>query len=421
MNLRTTGIFLTLGALLSGQARGQDSWGAPTAPPAGYYQPCPPGVPGPPGAPPGSSMYEQLLPDRHVFYDDDSRCDLTWKEAFAESYVRLDYVHWNISGANNVLLGAPTLSGATTLAAVDPVTGFQPQTTAVVPRLGDPYDEVNGLRGVIGFPTNVGTLEAEAFYFQQANNKLSMAPNTNPITGVTTIGATTLFNNGVLSDTTMILYDQGYFAQQKTTFFGSEANWIFKPFTPNVDVEVSPIVGFRYMQLKDQLLIQGQDIQSATVTLNHMIESMARNNIFGPQIGLRAETSVWRFDFGAETKFIAGINNVHEWLHTQEIYNPTTSADPNQTTEAPRTVHNNRTRFAPILDLALTAKYHMSDRLSIFASYEFMLGTGFARTFDNIYYNAPASVNSPSAIGLQSKLDEFMAYGFAIGGEYTFR
>lgn len=425
MKFWTTGILMALGAFLPSSAWGQGPWGAPGAVPPGGYSPYQmPGYHDP-------GLYDELLPERHSMYNHSGQGHLTLQEAFAESYVRLDYLHWKISGGDGVVLGAPNSSGAdisgqdrnNRLPAVDPSTGFQPQTAAVVPSLNHNYDTIDGLRGTVGFPTNVGTLEAEIFYFEPVDNVINIRPFQDTLASgpETVIGGMTLLTNGTVSSTMMILFNQSYTARQETQFWGSEANWIFDPFTPNVAVEFSPIIGFRFLQLDDSLNISGQHVQSPTVTLNHMVASMARNNIFGPQVGLKAATTMGRLELAAETKFLFGINRLSEGVYTSEIFNPTTSLDPNQATEAARAVKDTTTEFAPLFDLSLSGKFQVSPNLKIFASYELILASGLSRAFNNIYYDAPSSVNQAPTITLKSTTSEFVAHGFAVGGEFTFR
>ncbi len=435
MKVWTTGILLTLTALLPTLAFGQDQWSVPGAPATGYFDPvyCPNPQAGMYDQfAPQAGMYEQLLPARGDQRYCDSRFNLTAREAFAGSYIRLDYMQWQITGGDGTLLGAPVanpsidLSGNTPgaqLQANDPLTGALPSSTVIVPKLGSAWDTVNGLRGTFGIPTTVGTFEADFFYFQQVENSIRIDPYVNtriPGTVTTVIGATTLLVNGQEVNNRMILYNESYLAQQTTSLWGTQGNWIYPPFTPNVPVEFSPIIGFRYLSLDDRLRIAGTNVND-TVTLNHVIESIARNNIFGPQIGLRAQSTMGRLELGVETKFIAGINSMTEVVKTQEIFNPTTSTNPDQATEAPRNIRGHRTRFAPIFDLGLSGKLQVNDHFKLYASYQMLLGGGFSRAFDNIDYNSPTSITSAPQIGLDPNLSKFMAHGFAVGGEVVFR
>src|SRR5690606_7197265 len=138
---------------------------------------CPPSF----GAP-GSSLYEELLPQHRVRYDEDSRCDLTIAEAFARTRIRLDYLNWSINGGENTLLGAPNSSGAD-LSGDDPDNMLLAQdsngprapvpTYAVVPSLTGDRENLNGMRAFIAIPTQIGDFEAEVFFLQQLENGLA--------------------------------------------------------------------------------------------------------------------------------------------------------------------------------------------------------------------------------------------------------
>lgn len=433
-----TGILVALGGLLPTLAHAQDPWMSPGMQASGFQETLPPGMPLQPQrwsnsaqggyCPPSANTYQQLVPGWGTYLDDhDDPGWLPLKEAFANSYLRVDYLLWDITGPSNVLLGAPNSSGAdlsgktpnNRLVAVDPVNGPRQLTSAIVPTLQQSYMQQSGIRGVIGVPTREGTLEAETWYIEKGRNNIQINPfldNQIP-PGQTLIGGMTLLNNGAVSSTTMILFSQSYQAAQQTALFGAEGNWIFNPFTANVPMEVSPILGFRYIRLQDTLHIFGDDIpdptNAPTTVLHHDISSLARNNIFGPQIGLKFASTVFkRVDLGAETKFVIGINKMSESVRTQQIYS---------TAEAPQ-IHNDQpTRFSPFFDLSLYSKIHLTNNFHLYVGYDLLLGSGISRAYQNIYYNAPASVNDPPAITLQSSHDTFIAHGLAVGGELVFR
>jgi|GEM_PF-1648678 hypothetical protein len=437
MKFWKTSIVLAWGAILPALGYAQDYWvepagyGAPMgAVPQDYgYGYCPPGG--------GGDLYQQLVPESHFRFRNDATCDLSFKEAFSQTYVRLDYLQWQIDGGKNSLLGAPNSSGAdlsgrdpnNMLLASDQAGPRAPvPTAAVVPSLPSNHDTLSGLHALIGVPTRVGTWETEMFYFEQLDNGVRVNPYTasnNLGASFPVIAATTLLTDGVISSNNMILYSDSYFARETATFFGAEMNWILPPAVPNVPVTVSPIVGFRYINFGDKLEIGGTDSPNANdpppvdpnepvepTILNHYIGSIARNNIFGPQFGFRVTTHVGRLDLGVEPKFIAGINRVSEGVYTREIYSPT---------EDPRASKDQRTEFTPVFDLSLSGKFHVSDRFALYASYEFMLAGNFSRSYRNVYYNSSANIADPPQIGLRSDLASFFAQGFSVGGELTFR
>ncbi|WP_437185614.1 BBP7 family outer membrane beta-barrel protein [Planctomicrobium sp. SH668] len=426
MKFWKTGIVLAWGVLLPALGSAQEPWVTPSP---GYA--APPGVGAEYGnfpPPPNSQLYEELVPqNRPYYYDDEERRHLTWKEAFSQSYIRLDYLNWNVSGSDNALLGAPVSGGAdisgrdpdNMLLASDANGPRAPApTSAVVPRLDNDYENLSGLRGVFGVPTNAGTFEFEAFYMEPLQNGVKILPYTSSNRlGLTTpvIAATTLFNNGALSPDTMILYSENFFAEQKTTFFGTEANWVFNPFTPGVPVTVSPVLGFKYVNLSDKFKMGGTDIADAddpTTELDHRISSIARNNVFGPQIGLRFATNHRYVNFAFEPKFVAGFNRINEGVYTSQIYSQT---------EADRSVKDQKTRFSPMLDLQVSSKVNFTDQFAVFIAYDLMFAGNFSRATSNIYYDAPILTTNPSQITLKSDLKNFVAQGLAIGGEFTFR
>lgn len=411
-----------------------DSWVAPGVQHAGFHGST---VPGPPNPQVWhhqrqlqSQTLEQLLPEHRLLYQDDTRLQLTLKEALARSWIRLDYLNWDLRSPRNVLLGAPLPAGSTAdlsgadpnnlLSAIDRVDGQRPVelgNAVIVPSLGTgSLHDLNGIRGSFGIPTLLGTLEADAWVLEQGTESIRIRPTEDYLgTGLTTIGGTTLLNNGVPSETTMIFFNQNYRARLQTGLFGTEGNWVFNPFTPNVAVEISPMVGFRYVRMTEALTISGQDapdLNDPTLILNHLIRSRARNHVFGPQIGLRASTDYWRFTLGAETKFFMGINRTLNNVNTQQIFDVDEERQRDQ---------EDLTHFAPMLDLTLSARLRMTERFSLFVAYDLLFGAGFSRAYDNIYYNAPASVNDPPDIRLDSKRSNFYAQGISIGGELFFR
>src|SRR5690606_14119827 len=126
----------------------------------------------------------QLVPGGPSLYDHDSRLDLSFKETLARSWIRFDYLLWEMEGGDNTLLGAPVsnnvdLSGRSLprLQAVDPVNGPRPLTAAVVPRLDhEDYDGLSGVRGSFGIPTLLGNFESEAWVLQQSTQKITIDP-----------------------------------------------------------------------------------------------------------------------------------------------------------------------------------------------------------------------------------------------------
>lgn len=341
----------------------------------------------------------------------------------ARSTLRFDYLFWDIQDGGNAILGGSTtstadLSGQDTLnrlPAVDLVSGVRANTFAIVPNQTQfPMDDNSGARGVWALPTTEGTLELELWALAKIDNTLNIAPRVDsqtPGLPLSIIPAVTLLSNGTANATTMILFSDSYAASLKTTLWGTGADWVFNPFVPNLPLTVSPILGFRYIQLQERQDIRGQDT-SGGVTLNHVIASLARNDVFGPQIGLQFATHHGRFDISVAPRIMLGINRVKNSVNTDQIIS---------VLEAPRNVTETNTEFAPVFDLALYSRIQVTQHFALFAGYDLLVGHGFSRAFDNIVYDSPSVLTDPSTIRPREDDSIFFAHGLMVGGEISFR
>ncbi|QDT32280.1 BBP7 family outer membrane beta-barrel protein [Thalassoglobus polymorphus] len=376
--------------------------------------------------------YAQLTPDDNGWmFGPDTRLGNILSNKVNKAWVRFDVLHWEIRGADDTLLGAPVAPNAAgvpydlsgqdrqrRLDAQDRILGARPQTVAVVPRIGEAQESgLNGFRGTFGIPLTIGDFEASAFVLEEFNDLVKVDPFVDNFAfqNTTLIGAVTLLNNGVVNNNTMILFSEGMRASLTTNIYGIETNLIANPMTPNASMLIRPIAGFRYLSMEEKLSISGQDIpdplNDPTTILDHRINSLSQNHIFGPQVGFRAESKIKRFTLGTDFKFLFGINRLQDQVNTAQIFTvdelPVTSTDEN-------------TRFAPMIDFSVYGKYQATENLNLVLSYQLLAGTGFSRAYDNIDYNAPASVNDPPIIGTRNELSNFYAQGLVVGIEFLF-
>ena len=427
-------ILLALGVLTTvGQAQGP--YPQPGFQNTGYLGASPQPYSGswptrPNGPPVGGGLHAQLVPGQGGgWLSPGTRLGSLITRTPNQSWVRFDYLNWTIKGADRTLVGAPValqadgtpidLSGvdrANRLIAVDR-SGASPRlnTFGVVPRIGQSEENgLNGFRGTVGVPTTAGTFEANAFVLEEFDQTITINPFVDMFnfTSNTLIGAVTLLENGVAVDDTMILFSEGMRTSFSTNIYGVEANWIKPPFTPNVGLTVQPILGVRYINFRDRLSVTGSDIpdpiNAPTVILNHQISSFSQNHIVGPQVGFRAETRRNKLTIGTDLKFIFGINQISTQVKTAQIFS---------VTELPRTVTDDRIRFAPVVDFSVNGKYQIRDNISVLVSYQLIAGGSFSRAFDNIDYNASSAVNDPPLIGTRNRTSSFYAHGLTLGME----
>ncbi|MDA7527704.1 BBP7 family outer membrane beta-barrel protein [bacterium] len=417
-----SGIAFLICGLLPLMGSAQDSWQQSGFPSTGYI-----GQPGPPGG--WGDPYAQLRPG----YDDgrERKIAAILSGPVQESWIRFELLHWRIKGADDTLIGAPVApevdgtpfdltarDRSRRLQALDRVTGARPQTFAVVPRIGDSEEPgQTGFRGSFGIPTTVGDFEFNGFVLEEYNETVRVSPfiDNIGIQSASLIGAVSLLNDGVVVNDTMILFNQGLNVNHTTSLYGFEANLVNLAFTPNVDVEIRPIIGVRYLNLEDNLNISGTDIPDAvndpTNILNHRISSSAQNHIFGPQVGFRASSKMRRFTLGTDVKLLLGVNRVQDQVRTEQIF----TMD-----ELPQTDSNEHTEFAPTFDFSVYGKFAASDHINLLISYQALVGARYSRSYDTIRYNAPAAVNDPPDITAQDGLSKFYAHGLTLGLEIIF-
>ena len=368
-----------------------------------------------PACPPGPAYHRpdgSHLVDPDIFYDNDSRIDLVIRETLRRSWMRVEYLHWNIKDPGNHLLGAEmaTLDPREQFPAFNPGNIPRNFVNAFVPDTGDvQFDALPGMRLTVGAPTEWGGFEADIWAIMNASTTLDFDPVFDTTTGFTVIPAVTLTVNGAPSDTQMVLFDNGYEAELRSGMWGAQGNWIANPVTPQNTLALSPVVGIRYVKFDEELRISGSDIGSAT---NPQITSKANNNLVGPQVGLRASLESKWLSLGIEPKVMFGINRHQDSVRTSQIFDV---ANPNTLST------NEDTDFAPAFNLPGFAKLHLSENFSLFAGYELLWLSNVSRSTEHVVYDSPPIPTDPGQIRVKKHREPIYAHGFMVGGELRFR
>jgi len=389
--------------------------------PAGFHPPFHAGGPMHAPVPPVSggvnpTVYELLPPNRGPFYDHDSMLDQSIRDTMARSWIRLEYLNWSISSPGGQLLGAPMA----TLDARDlvPAVGrgrARPGYEAFVPTMsGANFDDQNGLRGSFGIPTRVGSLEANVWALEQADWRLRIDPRVDAATGTIIIPAVSLLNNGTPADDRLVLFDTSYVASYKSNLMGTEGNFVFSPITPNAPIVLQPIAGIRYMRVFEELQISGSD--SVTMT-NPRIRSRSQNHLFGPQVGFRAEMQHERFTLGVEPKFTFGFNRHSDQVLSEQIFEAT-DANGNILRSV---TGDDDSDFAPLFNVSVYARVHVTQHLSVFVGYEAILASEVSRPYSNIIYNDAGVGNPPGIVYRPEDRQDLFIQGLFVGGELRFQ
>jgi hypothetical protein len=459
-----TTLLLILGWPLSGRGQG-DAWGPPGGmvpagwhggPPAGqslppgYYAVPGSGVPGPFAIGKGRTVFEELPDDTGWLYED-SPLDRMLTNLFRHAYFRVEYLLWDVSDPGDNILGAPTnfvADPSQPFVITDPITGSL--LDVVAPTLSDvKVNDNNGIRATFGFSVfEAGTLEASVFALQTSTS----AKGTPTVFGLTTIdldgdgtadtdvNGNTIFVSGNVIDGVaqsmlidgvvppgnnfFLLNDLDYHLSLKTQVWGAEGNWVVAPYDPGAPLLVTPLLGFRYFNFREDLRQSGvysfQRLDANGIPqfdpvtgepiidpVQRKIDSTAINNLYGPQLGLRAELNNRWFSVGAQPKVMLGLNSYKVDLNTYQVLSPT---DP------PQNISQTDTTFGIVGDLEVYTRLHLTSHLSVFTSYNLLWAGLITRPADNVVYNIQRSPRQ-SNLALDPTFSGVMLHGLSVGGE----
>lgn len=418
---------------------------------------------GPLPAGPGRTVYEQLPDDQGWLYED-SPLERILKNTFRHAYVRAEYLLWDISDPGNNILSAPTnlLFPTTTTqfpVLVSDVPAFQltdqngNQIVAVQPRLSDVFtNENNGIRMTFGLTAaDAGVFEASVFALQSSTSRIGFPDlRTSDFDGdgvpdglvpVDTNGdglddsfassnvvgavAQAVLIDGILpaGDNFLLVNDIDYQASLKTEAWGAEANFLMAPFNPNSPLTTMPLFGFRYFNFSEDLRQTGIynfndfDITTGlptTQVATRKIDSTTNNNIYGPQIGLRAELRNKWLAIGAQPKVMLGLNSYRAELGTSQVLGPN---DPSQR------LYEKSTTFGVVGDLEVYSRLYLGEHLSGFVAYNFMWAGMLTRPADNIVYNIRSATGGQpqqSDFGLKVDYSGAILQGISIGAQLEY-
>ena len=384
------------------------------------------------GIGPDGITTERLPTDKGWHYEDNPG-DRFVSMVAKSTWLRLEYLNFNFQDPGNTLLGSP-VGGV-----VDPSKPFQttvdgqPATARVPTTEQLHFRNIQGLRGTVGLPTNVGTFEANFFSFQRAHSdyyqEIPDGPVLNPsaqiqlATSTLTNGKVTDVVNGNVVPTNIFLYDKSFQVFQNSSLFGAEANWISKSQYEDGFV-THALAGFRYLDIHESLGQRGVFDQQGALSpdptdpatsdrtpLVSSIDSDSNNRVYAPQLGMRFEYVTPWITLGFEPKVAFGINKYNASVSTFRLRSPGDAFV--QTQES-------GTRFSPVGDFSVYSKLHLRENFSINVGYQIVVAGGISRPANNIYYNDNGAAN-PAAIVVDPSFNRMVWQGLTLAGELKFR
>lgn len=355
----------------------------------------------------------ELLPSSRVNdYDWDAAADLALAGTLGQAWFRADYLWLNYRDPSSRELGGPTLLDTSgTFPAIDRVTGVRILTNGtLIDQTGLDNKGVSGMKFTMGIPTQLFTFEASAFGMIESKSRLNLDPffDTNSFFNELTIPVIPVTRGGAPTLVDFILFDQGVDVTYRSRLQGVDAKLVFPALTPNVPMEVSPLLGFNYVNFNNRLNVAGSDL--ATLT-DHVISSKSFNHVFGPEIGLRMEARSKWVTLGFEPRLTFGINRMTSRVATEQIFSPT---------EANREIEDSETKFTPIVDLSTYARIRLAENLNLSLGYQFMAMAGVSQSQRNIVWDSSSVLTAPPLIRLDLRRQDFWAQGINVGLQWQF-
>ncbi|MBX3440838.1 MAG: BBP7 family outer membrane beta-barrel protein [Planctomyces sp.] len=384
----------------------------------------------------GQPPQPQMLPqDSGFFYDFDSRVDLIIRETIRGTYMRLEYLNWDVQKPGRHLLGAPvdgvdnprnpfivqTPSGSIGVA--------ESQSTD-----GVDFRDLNGIRGTIGIPLQDVTLEGNVWGLAPGSHRIQdpafLRNNSAQFPRFIAVG---LLSDGDVSSR-VLLYDESFVADYDNDTWGSDINIYYHHWNASEGIAIQPLLGFRYLRYDERLNMRGVFNNSSGAIPGGIISDPAvsqikassMNSVYSLQTGFRSELRHRWFTVGFEPKIAFGANDFTSRVmtaHLRDFDDPNIVDGPFDVDDPPNALDPDPVRssvsrllFTPTLDLGVYASIPLSNWANLRVGYNFMLAGNIVRADRAIYYNDEGIANPP-AVRARERTEAMWVQGLSVGGE----
>lgn len=382
--------------------------------PGGHWQM--PGIHAP------QSQYQAPILDHYTgskpaLWDDQQPVERLFGEIAKRSWMRFEYLHWNVSRPGSVRVGAPLTDVTDPLIVFDNQNGT-PAGEAVIPNLGNlGLDDTRGVRGTWGLDLANADFELQFFGTEQNSDSLSRINLfAGRDTGAETIGTTAFPNvaipllsgGGVASADTAnyLIFDDSFSTSIHTQMWGGEATFLSKPYVPNADTSWQWLGGIRYIAYEEEFRNRGVNSSGGLDTpVVTTFGGDTINNMYGPEVGARMAMKNRWFSLSATPRIAFALND----------YSANTQSSPLGV--AGTSYSESDIDFTPIVQVSFTGEIHITPNFSIFGGYDFMWIYRMTRPFDNIAYDSVAGEAGGFVPDLRQQVDleSFYTRGLSVG------
>ncbi|WP_165700601.1 BBP7 family outer membrane beta-barrel protein [Alienimonas californiensis] len=314
------------------------------------------------------------------------------------SFLRLEYLHYNMTGEETGLVGAPV--AGVTGPAVDDATarlfpfgvpvadqsrnggnysrqGITPGgDTFVTPVLdNNDVDDFAGVRLTLSQPIDeVGRGEFFAFSFSQETFEidpilpLAVADNI----GIGLTDGNTAFAAGLET------FNTDYELEYETELWGGGGRIYFDHLARPEGFGLRPLVGVRYTMLNQNLYQRGVDIQAGVATSSEM-STTVHNNLFGTELGVEAEYRHEWCTIGVRPSVSIGLNQAQVRTRTVNVFSPQEGA-------LRQTAYY--TEISPVFDLATYIRIPLGERFRFSVGYDLLYLANVAQPNEATSYRA---------------------------------
>lgn len=360
------------------------------------------------------------------------------RDALQETFIRVDYLNWNLTDPGERLIGAEwrNTNARDVLHALN---NNDPASASVVPLARErdgtvradignqflyapqaydlsPFDLAhrNGIRLTVGVPTGEGVIEGNIWSMQKVADSYRAEPFFDQTGLYLVIPTIPLTRNGQLVDPSldasapMILFDDYMHVQFGTELYGAELNYFRGPIRNSGPLYIELMAGARYLRLHEDLLVTGSDLRN---NLNPTILAASSNHVFGPSVGLRLAVEHGIFKLGCDTRFTASFNRNNNLVRSSQLFlqNP-----------GPVQFDDDHTDFSPIHELQLFAQMKLTHRLKLRVGYNLLTLFQMSRPQNTVIWDDSGVVDGPIQLRVgDPQLETFQASGLFVAGEWS--